>query len=247
MGIQNENRNLDAYLTHYYKLPFERTAERFRRRKLLETLALLQPQSILEVGCGLNSIFADIDESVCGTIIEPISALLERQRHLQPRCKMHQSILEQIDPQLVTTHDCVLLSSLIHEVDDPKELIEKSLEWLKPKGTIICIVPNGLSIHRFIGLHKGILDSQISRTATQNEMQQRQEVFTPETLSEMMGEFSLKTKSLTTFFPKIFGHAQMQDLLDRDVIDEQFLEQMYELSDHVSPAGSEILYVGEKS
>ncbi len=89
MGIQNENRDLNDYLTHYYKLPFERTAERFWRRKLLETLTLLQPQSILEVGCGLNSIFADIDEKVCGTIIEPISTLLERQRHLQPRCKMH--------------------------------------------------------------------------------------------------------------------------------------------------------------
>lgn len=52
-----------------YKLSVERIAETFRRLKLLKTLEPLQPQSLVEVGSGLNFIFVNCDEKVIDTIV----------------------------------------------------------------------------------------------------------------------------------------------------------------------------------
>ena len=69
MGIQNENPNLNSNLTHYYKLPVERTAESLRSREILQTPGTLKPQLLVEVGSDFNFIFADSDEEVSGTIV----------------------------------------------------------------------------------------------------------------------------------------------------------------------------------
>jgi hypothetical protein len=69
MGIQNENPDLNSNLTHYYKLPVERTAKSLRSRELLQRLETLKPQFLVEVGSDFNFICADSDEEVSGTVV----------------------------------------------------------------------------------------------------------------------------------------------------------------------------------
>jgi SAM-dependent methyltransferase len=241
-------KDLNTYERDYAELPFERIAETFRRRRIISDIERRDGiRRILEVGCGYKSIFSDLDNTYGGTIVEPVSAFLERQRSLQGRCGLFLSTLENLDPLVFESHDCVLLSSILHEVENPVALLRHSLKFLRKDGFVICVVPNGLSIHRFIGQQKGIIDDLTSVSDTQKKMQQRAAVFTPSSLRDLVTSAGVSVVEHSTFFPKLLSHAQMQHSYDQGLLTDEFLEILDRLSEECDPSGSEIILVGTNS
>jgi hypothetical protein len=77
-------------------------------------------------------------------------------------------------------------------------------------------------------------------------MQQHQTVFSPESLTIFLETWGFEVETLKTFFPKVSSHSQMQQFLNEKLIDDEFLETLYKLSDQLEPTGSEIIAVARK-
>ena len=239
------DRDLNSYLDEYYLLPFERSAEKYRRKAVLRALQELQPQSLIEVGCGQDSIFNHLDSSILGTIVEPIERLTAIQ-DLESRLanvKVVNSVFEAVQVGDIEQAEVVLLSSILHEVYDAALLIETSSRFLQSDGAIVLVVPNAWSIHRFVGERKRIISNLDEQSDTQRKMQQQQPVYNPESLSIFLDSCGYEIESLKTFFPKLSSHPQMQHFLDSELIRDEFLDQLYELSEYLDPTGSEIIAI----
>jgi len=48
---------------------------------------------------------------------------------------------------------------------------------------------------------------------------------------------------LKTFFPKLSSHQQMQHFLTSKLVDDSFLDQLFDLSEYLEPTGSEIIAI----
>lgn len=244
--MESNERDLTHYLQEYQSLPFERVAEEFRARALAKAIELRGRTRLLEIGCGSNSIFRRLGPEYSGVIVEPVPELLGLHIDLSPRCTLINARLEAIEPEAFTPLEAIIMSSILHEVSDPRLLVRRCLEFAQAGALIFCIVPNGLSLHRFVGWKKRILTDPLARTVTQDLMQQRSAVFTPESLVELFANCEVSPMECRTIFPKLLSHLQMQQLLDAGTIDMNFLETIDRLSGELEPTGSEILYVGEK-
>lgn len=242
-----KDRDLNSYLNEYYLLPFERSAEKYRRKAVLKALREIQPQSLVEVGCGQDSIFNHLGSSILGTIVEPIESLTTSQdlgRRL-PKVKVINSLFEAVQVGAIEQAEVVLLSSILHEVSDATLLIETSSRFLKPNGVIVIVVPNAWSIHRFVGQRKNIITNLDDRSDTQRKMQQ-QTTYSPESLTIFLDSCGFDIESLKTFFPKLSSHSQMQQFLDSKLLDDGFLDRLYDLSEYLEPTGSEIIAIARR-
>jgi len=243
-----KDRNLHSYLDEYYLLPFERQAEKYRRLAVIKELEQLQPQTLIEVGCGQDSIFHYLDPKIVGTIVEPIEKLSSGQdlgRRL-PRVKVINSVFESVQSGMIEPAEVVLLSSILHEVADAPLFIETASRFLRPDGALVLVVPNAWSLHRFVGERKKIISHLEEQSDTQRKMQQHQTVFSPESLTIFLETWGFEVETLKTFFPKVSSHSQMQQFLNEKLIDDEFLETLYKLSDQLEPTGSEIIAVARK-
>lgn len=243
-----KERDLRTYLNEYNLLPFERSAEKYRRKAVVGALRELQPQSLIEVGCGQDSIFNYLDPAILGTIVEPIESLTRSQdldRRL-PNVKVITSLFESVPVGAIERADVVLLSSILHEVNDAKLLIETSSRFLQSDGAIVIIVPNAWSIHRFVGERKLIISKLDEQSDTQKKMQQQQLVYSPKSLNVFLENCGLYVENLKTFFPKLSSHSQMQDFLDSNLLDDGFLDRINDLSEYLEPTGSEIIAVARR-
>ena len=243
-----KDRDLNSYLNEYYFLPFERSAEKYRRKAVLKALREIQPQSLVEVGCGQDSIFNYLDSSILGTIVEPIESFTTSQdlgRRL-PKVKVINSLFEAVQVGAIEQAEVVLLSSILHEVYDATLLIETSSRFIQPNGAIVIVVPNAWSIHRFIGERKNIITNLDEQSDTQRKMQQHQHVYSPESLTIFLDTCGFDIESLKTFFPKLSSHPQMQHFLDSKLLDDGFLDRLYDLSEYLEPTGSEIIAIARR-
>lgn len=243
-----KDRDLNSYLNEYYLLPFERIAEKYRRKAVLKALREIQPQSLVEVGCGQDSIFNHLDLSILGTIVEPIESLTTSQdlgRRL-PKVKVINSLFEAVQVGAIEQAEVVLLSSILHEVNDATLLIETSSRFLQSDGAIVLVVPNAWSIHRFVGQRKNIITNLDDHSDTQRKMQQQQPAYSPESLTIFLDSCGFDIESLKTFFPKLSSHSQMQQFLDSKLLDDGFLDRLYDLSEYLEPTGSEIIAIARR-
>ena len=240
-------RDLNEYLGYYNELPFERIAETFRRDEVLKIIERLRTKKLGEIGCGANSIFNSLDSSIGGFIVEPIAELLILQKSISSKVTTYCGQIEELETHKVEQVDTLLLSSILHEVENAEDFLDKALKTLEEGGYVVCVVPNSASIHRYVGWQKGILENISSQTETQKLMQQRQEVFSKETLPEFFKKMNVTEIETYSFMPKLLSHSQMQEILDKEVINFEFLRILNSISALLEPVGSELMYIGQKN
>lgn len=71
-------RNIEKYVKDYLsdEYDFERYMVVFRRNKILEILQKYQPDNILEIGCGISSIFSYYNNFKKAFIVEPSTTFI---------------------------------------------------------------------------------------------------------------------------------------------------------------------------
>ena len=159
-------KDLEYYENNYGDVPYERSQIRFRKQKVREVLSRYKHDSIMEVGCGLDSIINDFDDFRSLQIIEPINlfyqnAIKDATRHIN---KQHINIdieyLESwVKPVGYTSPDFILISCLLHELENVDAFLRKVNE-LSGNGTVIHIdVPNANSFHRLLAVEMGLIKS----------------------------------------------------------------------------------------
>jgi hypothetical protein len=243
------NRDLDSYLESYNSLPFEFYQENFRRNAVLTILESADFSVATEIGCGRSSIFEYWSPSERAQTIEPIQQLLKEAslKILEPT-KWSGFNLKAEDAQTrseLIKSDVTILSSILHEVENPARLLREAASLTKTGGLLVIVVTNKFSLHRIIGVELGLQKSLDQKTCTEIKMQQSHGAYSTNQLRIEVENSGLKLLKIETIFPKLFSHRQMQEFLEDSTIDLNFLNCMERLSNFLPGLGSEILAIAE--
>jgi trans-aconitate methyltransferase len=247
-------RDFEQYLKNYLQLPFEKTFEIYRHKKIIELLGSMnieKTKTLLEIGPGPNPIFNNLKEFEIVHSLEPIKDfyLLNRDACSEKKSVQFFNLtLEEFykSKDKSTSYDLILLSSVLHEIPNYSRALEQCFSMLSHGGKIVIVVPNNRSLHRLIGEQRGVHPTGESLTKTEITMQQSAS-FSMQSLQIELEKTGFKTLAINTEFIKIFPHKIMQDLLDKSILNEQILEFFSVTSSLLPEHGAEIFYTGTKS
>jgi hypothetical protein len=239
------------YSSDLCKEGFEKHLVDFRRRHILQIFSRYNPKNIVEVGCGTEPIFCWYSQCETICIVERSKDFCEAALYEFDRLKNLDSSYSKINISIINSsfEDChdlgseidfVVLSSILHEVDNV-EIFLKHLKALLSGGEYIYInVPNANSLHRLIAYHSGMIQSP-TEISERGVFFETKRVFTFEQLAELVNLCGFHMVDSGTTALKPFTHAQMDRIFDQKKIDnEKLFEALFD-SDRIIPGvGSEI-------
>ena len=239
------NRDLLDYQEQYANQPYEKYQVAFRKRKLIELLQKYNHKNLLEVGCGLESIFLDFSNYETLTVIEPAEmfyekALADKENDKNKNITVIKALLEDSLPQLKgQKFDFILVSSLLHEIPDQPKFF-KTLFDIASENTVIHFnVPNASSFHRLLAVEMGLIKTEFQKSDSNIQFQQHT-VFNLNLLKETVEKNGFTVIESGSYSFKPFTHQQMQNMININLITEQMLDGFYKMERYLPELGSEI-------
>lgn len=221
-------RNIDDYEQQYLKHPFERYQEKYRRKLIGKVIAKYAKKgcTIVEIGCGMMPLFVDYQDEFLFTIIEPANYCYENAKALSKTYRnviCYQGFFEDIAEQEdLGTYDLVICSGLLHEVEDPNQLL-RAVKKLCHPGTVVHVnVPNAFSFHRLLAKEMGIIQN-VHELSDVNKSLQQHNVFDMETLKQLVRSEGYRVTDEGSYLLKPFTHQQMQQCVDHQIINDEML------------------------
>lgn len=239
-------RDLIAYQQEYINQPYESYQVAFRKRKVVEILSKNNASNLLEIGCGLSSIFTDFTNFKELVVLEPAIAFFEKAKkdlnktNLSDRVSVHQVYLEDSVVFLnKKKFDFILLSCLLHEIQNQKSFLRNVLA-LSSSNTVIHInVPNANSFHRLLAVEMGLTKNIFQKSNTQITFQQN-EIFDLKSLINLVEQCGFNVIDSGSYSFKPFTHQQMQNMIDANLLTEKILEGFFQMEKYFPTMGSEI-------
>ncbi|MEK9569746.1 MAG: class I SAM-dependent methyltransferase [Paracoccaceae bacterium] len=234
-------RDLDKYSKSYSDLEFENEIIKYRRLAVLERIDHYFPMHILEVGCGLEPLFLHLPTQMHVTVVEPTKAFYENADLKSQGFENAQVLHTKLeDACLETQFDMIIVSCLLHEIEDQTAFLKK-LHNISCDNTIIHInVPNAMSMHRRLAVSMGLISSSYEISETQKKMQQSHPPFDSKSLKYFLTTHNFKVCNFGGYFIKPFTHTQMMQLLHAGVANEMVLDGLFELGTEMPELASEI-------
>lgn len=238
-------RDLEDYQQQYQELPFESVQVELRKQYERDFLTGISARRILEIGCGMAPISTRYDDFEQLAIIEPAEHFAQKLLNagLDSRIRIFIELFEAFDfSELGFRPDAVLLSSLLHELEQPDAVLRKLHQHIDSNTQVLVNVPNAHSLHRVLAQEMGLIETIYEASAVNQQMQQ-QRVFDMRSLTELVIDCGFAVSRIETLFVKPFTHAQMAKMLDLGIIDQQVLDGLNRLTRHLPTFGSEICAV----
>lgn len=224
-------------------MPFEATQAAFRRRVVLEQISRYAPGTLLEVGCGLVPLFTDLSAEMDICVIEPSSEFMSHALPLadgRTNVNLVQGYLEEFaEDYNLGGFDFIVLSGLLHEVEDPMRMLAAARRLCHVGSVIHINVPNAQSLHRLLAMEMGLIDNPFELSTTQKYLQQHT-TYDIALLAQQITAAGFAIIDSGSYFIKPFTHAQMENLLRSGFLSEAILEGLYGLIRHMPGMGSEI-------
>ena len=223
---------------------FEKIQVHFRRKKVLERLAMHPHKRILEVGCATDSLANYVDDFDAFTIVEPSK---EFTNLVTPKIKEDKRITIINDyfeefrsrEEVSGNYDFIIVSGLLHEIPDLNKFMSVLSECCNPETVVHINVPNANSLHRVLAFKSGIIPD-ISAVSENQIKFQISRIFNQDSLRRLVEEYEFKVLECGGYFLKPFTHAQMAKMLTHGIITEQILNGFYRMIDILPDYGSEI-------
>ncbi len=237
-------RDIKDYTENYVNLVFEDYQVMYRRKLVLEIIRKYPHRRILEIGCGMEPLFKYLDSKEYDqyVVIEPSEQF----------CK--NAIKESLENEKITCindyfdasekvkqykFDFIICSSLLHEVENPEELL-KNIAMICTKSTIVHInVPNANSFHRLLAKEMNLIDD-VHEMSDQNKLYQQHNVYDKTRLGKTVETAGFSVIEAGSYFVKPFTHKQMFDMLENHIINEKVLDGLYNIVKYFPEYGSEI-------
>ncbi|EPP8196537.1 class I SAM-dependent methyltransferase [Campylobacter lari] len=241
------HRNIKQYTQNYINKEhsFEEIMVYYRRKKVLEILNKYNPKNILEIGCGLDSIFNYYKNFDKATIIEPSDIFYNKAINSLEKnnIEIFNDFLENKIAILKNNDfDFIICSSLLHEVNNPDNFLKDILKICNKRTIIHINVPNSNSFHLLWAYESGLINKLGNLTKTAIKFQQNT-TFDLNKLTQFvknnMGSGCMILDS-GSYFIKPFNHSKMLSCLENKIIDEKLLDGLYKLSDYMPDFGAEI-------
>lgn len=237
-------RDIKDYTRNYVNLVFEDYQVMYRRKQVLKILEQYPHRRILEIGCGMEPLFKHLDSNGYDqyVVVEPSeqfcqNALKESSENDKIIC-----INDYFDAEGEVKKyqfDFIICSSLLHEVENPEELL-KNIAMICTESTIVHInVPNANSFHRLLAKEMNLIDD-VHEMSDQNKLYQQHNVYDMARLSKVVEDAGFRVMETGSYFVKPFTHKQMFDMLENHIIDEGVLDGLYNIGKYFPEYGSEI-------
>lgn len=140
--------------------------------------------------------------------------------------------------------DVIIVSSLLHELEFPEKFLRCVWELCSEQTVVHINVPNANSIHRLLAEEACVISDR-HELSGRNIVLQQQRVFDMNTLSTIVDECGFNKIDAGSYFPKFFTHAQMQKMLDSEILSESIIAGMAQMIKYMPDNGSEI-YINVK-
>ncbi len=240
MHIGDYTRN---YAAQYENQGFETVLVAVRRRQVLESIVRHPHRHLLELGCGLEPLFAQDISFDSFTVVEPSAEFVAHARTLaadRPGVDVRHGYFEDMAPGMEDTlFDFVIASSLLHEVPDPRKLL-RAMRSVCTKGTVVHVnVPNVRSFHRLLALEMGLIQSVFEQSEMERRFQ-RQTRFDIDTLRSMLTDEGFEVTLEGSYLVKPFTHAQMEAMIASGIIGAGVLAGLERMVAHLPGMGCEI-------
>lgn len=241
-------RDINDYAEKYIDEPCEKYQVFYRRKHILQIMKNYPHRVILEVGCGLEPLFPYIDYYDKLMVVEPAKAFADNLKsviardHAQDKVSFLHGFLEKEADTIVQmdiNFDYMVVSSLLHELDEPHEFLE-AVRKLCSENTVVHInVPNAKSIHRLMAKEMGMISNIYELSDLQIRMQRRR-VYDLELLIETVENAGFEVLEHGSYLPKFLTSGQMEEILDKRIVSEEIFHGLDRLSSYLPEYGSEI-------
>lgn len=239
-------RDLDDYQKKYYSEPGEALMVRHRRKHILSIMSRYPHNNILEIGCGNEPLFMYFSDYESMTIVEPghifASNAINKALENQSNIKIIEDYFEKsVDLLFELNHgfDYIIVSSLLHELESPEELME-SLYTISSPDTIIHInVPNANSFHRLIAQKMGIIND-VHELSSQQKKMQRNKVYDMRELVTLCNNYGFTVIEKGSFVPKFLTGEQIDKMIESEIVDNSYFDGLDSIIDYIPEYGAEI-------
>lgn len=239
-------RNIDDYTNKYIAYDFEDYQVKYRIRNTLKVLKKYSHESVLEIGCGLEPIGKYMTDIEKYTIVEPSKLFIENASKMFHKkndlCLVNGFFEEKNKLFKQEKFSVIILSSLLHEVEEPNKML-KSIEEIADDQTVIHInVANGNIFHRLLALESGIIQS-VTEFSSNNINLQQHSVFTMDTLISCIKNslnHDIEILDKGSYWIKPFTHKQMAMMMNENIINEKILDGFEKMIKYMPELGSEI-------
>ena len=177
-------------------------------------------------------------------MIEPADYCYENAKRLSEnynKVTCYQGLFEDVADRIQGSKcDIIICSSLLHEVEDPRQLL-RAIKAVCDKNSIVHVnVPNALSFHRLLAKEMGVIEN-IYQLSNSNLVLQQNNVFDMERLKRLVLDEGYQVINSGSYFVKPFTHKQMQQCMDMHILNEKMLEGLDQLcKTYFTEYGSEI-------
>lgn len=250
----NKENRINQYQENYLnQYGFEAEMVKYRRKLVMERLDALKPRTVVEVGCGPELLYQHyfqvagaIDQWV---IVEPGNEFyaIASESGL-PNLTAIQGFFEEAIPQikalLPTPPDMIIISSVLHEVPSPRELLRAAKSIMGEQGVLHVNVPNATSFHRMLAKSMGLIDD-VKVLSTRNLELLQQRVYDAASLRIDIEASGLAVVNEGGYLVKPFTHAQMQAIAPH--VGETVLDGLYQLGKEHPELASEIYLEARKA
>lgn len=243
----NKESRIHQYQENYRtQYGFEAEMVKYRRKFVMERLNAIKPKTVVEVGCGSELLYQHyyqekgaVDQWI---IVEPGTefycvASKSGLVNLVAIQGFFEDAIPQIRAQLPTPPDMIIMSSVLHEVSSPQDLLKAAQRIMGEQSVLHVNVPNATSFHRMLAKAMGLIGNVNKLSARNLELLQHR-VYDATSLRLDIEASGLEIVSEGGYLVKPFTHAQMQAIYPH--IGDAVLDGLYQLGKEHPELASEI-------
>lgn len=231
------------YVAEYDRRSFETVLVEIRRRHVLKWMDRYQAREILEVGCGLEPLFAHYGDFARWRTVEPVPDFAARARDLgrgDERIKVLDGGLEERVAALRDERfDFITVSGVVHEVQDPLELLGAVHSLCADTTTVHFNVPNMLSFHRLLGFEMGLIEN-VAEASELDRAFGRPGRFDLGSFVRLLTDAGFTVIESGTYFVKPFTNDQMDALLGTGAFPPSLVEGLDRITEYMPEHGCEL-------
>jgi len=243
------NRDLDNYQREYAASPFEEHLVAARREVVLEFLVRRNLKDLLEVGCAGKPLVESLADFRSCIILEPGRVYFEQAQaaiqklpaseHIRLLAKRFEDLADH--PPI----DVIIISSLIHEIDDAAGMLRHAFDVAPPGCWLHLNVPNAKSFHRLWAAEAGLIRDEYEKSAMQIRLQQSH-TFDLNSLKDLVQRAGFAVEESGSYYIKPFSNAQMQQLIDLGMLTPALLRGLLKMERHLPGLGADIFVNARK-
>ena len=171
-------------------------------------------------------------------------AITKAKKELGDNIMFYNNLFEEVS--LPKRYDNIILTHVLEHLDDPVIVLKRiNEEWLTESGRLFLVCPNANAPSRQIAVKMGLISHNSAVTPAEKEHGHRI-TYTLDTLERDAKEAGLNVIHRSGIFFKSLANFQWDQLLQTDIVSEDYLEGCYKLGQQYPDLCSSIFLLCEK-